>query len=71
MSSKTACATELVGVSELAALLGRPKQSIQGLLDSKRAAFPEPWARLRMGPIWLRSDVEAWITTHPKRVHGR
>jgi hypothetical protein len=27
---------------------------------SLRDDFPEPVARLRMGPIWMRGDVERW-----------
>ncbi len=29
-----------------------------------RRDFPAPYVTLRMGSIWLRADVEAWIRVH-------
>lgn len=44
---------ELVGIAEIAERLGVSKQRIGNLIDSKKANFPEPLARLRMGPVWI------------------
>jgi predicted DNA-binding transcriptional regulator AlpA len=49
---------DLVGVAEIAMELNisRGQVSRWALRDD----FPAPVARLRMGPIWMRSDVQAW-----------
>lgn len=52
---------ELVGVHEAAAMLGISKSA---LAERRRSeSFPEPLAELRCGPIWLRSEVEAYKGT--------
>jgi chromosome partitioning protein len=54
MSSK-----ELLGLAEVAELLGTPRQTIVNW-RSRRPDFPPPLAELRSGPIWNRETVAAW-----------
>ncbi len=51
-------ADEILGVSELAELLGVTKRT--AIRYSQRPDFPQPLARLASGPVWRRADVEAW-----------
>lgn len=53
---------ELVGVGEIADLLGVSKQRVDQLRRDKRrrVLFPEPIAELRAGPVWAKRDVVAW-----------
>ena len=50
---------DLVGVAEVALLLGVSRQRVHQLVGSQ-ADFPEPVAVLSAGKIWLRRDVLAW-----------
>jgi prophage regulatory protein len=50
---------ELVGTGEVRAMLGVSKQRAYQITRQK--GFPDPVQRLIQGPVWLRSDVEAWI----------
>jgi hypothetical protein len=59
-----ALASELVGASEACELLGI---STSALVDRRRPAryrakpeLPAPVADLKCGPVWLRSDLEAY-----------
>jgi hypothetical protein len=47
---------ELVGVGEVAELLGVSRQRASGLARS--TSFPRPLAELKAGPIWARAAVE-------------
>lgn len=49
---------DLMGVTEIALLLGVTRQRVQQL--AKTEGFPEPTARLVGAIIWLREDVEQW-----------
>lgn len=49
---------DLVGVAEVAALLGVTRTRIGQL--SKTPDFPTPVARLAAGPVWRREDIELW-----------
>jgi predicted DNA-binding transcriptional regulator AlpA len=49
---------ELVGFAEVVELLGVPRRTVARYVQ--RDDFPEPYVRLRAGPIWLRGDVEKW-----------
>jgi predicted DNA-binding transcriptional regulator AlpA len=50
---------DLVGVTEIAAMLGVSRQRVDQLLKT-HADFPTPVAELVGGRIWLRSEIEAW-----------
>lgn len=48
----------LMGVAEVAKLLGVSRQRVQQL--ARRTDFPEPVARLAATPVWESEDVEQW-----------
>lgn len=52
----------LVGVHEIAALLGVSRQRVHQL--AARKDFPKPLAVLHAGKVWRRRDVEAWAHKH-------
>jgi hypothetical protein len=56
----------LMGVQEVAALLGVTKQRVSQLADPDiqaraRRPFPKPMVRLACGPLWRTNDVQAWV----------
>jgi chromosome partitioning protein len=58
---------DLVGVAEIAMTLGTSRAQVSRW--SLRDDFPMPVARLRMGPIWMRADVERWARS--RKSNGR
>lgn len=59
---------ELVAAAEIADMLGLSRQRISQLTAAPD--FPKPWTELRMGKIWLASDIRDWAERHrggPKR----
>ncbi len=61
---------ELVAAAEIADMLGVSRQRVSQLTgDDAPFGFPEPWVRLRMGKVWLASDVRAWAAA--RRSDGR
>lgn len=63
---------ELVGVGEIAELLGVTRQRASEV--QTRAGFPVPLARLKSGPVWTRASISTFLETwvrkpgRPKRV---
>lgn len=57
---KTAKGEDLLGPTEVAALLGWDRRVVSAYLAKKTAGIPEPFARLAAGPVWLRRDIETW-----------
>lgn len=51
---------ELVGIAEVAALLGVSRQRASEL--QKRTGFPAPVAVLRAGPIWRKGDLDTFAS---------
>jgi len=49
----------LVGVSEIAAMLGISRQRVHQLV-AEDADFPKPTVVLNAGAVWERAAVEAW-----------
>ncbi len=49
----------LLGLQELAFVLGRSKQDMNNIV--KRNSLYSPDKRLKMGPIWLRETVADYI----------
>ncbi len=49
---------DLVGASEIAAMLGVSRQYADRL--SRTDDFPDPLGEVNAGRIWERDDVEAW-----------
>lgn len=58
--------SDLVSVSEVAARSGRSVNTIQSW-RRRHSDFPAPSVELAAGPIWLWSDVGAWIDRRSKR----
>jgi prophage regulatory protein len=52
----------VVGAAELAERLGVSKSRVHQIVNHKN--FPDPYAELRIGRVWLAEDVEAWISEH-------
>ena len=50
---------ELLGLAELAQLLGVSKQVVISR-KVKREGFPKPAAELKSGPVWRRDDIMGW-----------
>src|SRR5258708_2737478 len=55
-----------VGFVEVAEMLGVSRQRVHQLIKAYRDS-PEPLAELAMGRVWQRSNVAAWMATHPRR----
>jgi uncharacterized protein YuzE len=51
---------ELIGVTELADVLGKRKQNVAQYY-TRRPDFPRPAAQLPTGRYWRRGDVETWL----------
>ncbi len=49
---------ELMGTSEVAALLGISRQRV--LVIAQQPGFPQPLAVLKMGNVWRGRDIQAW-----------
>ncbi len=58
---------DLMGTSEVAALLGISRQRV--LVIARQPGFPKPLAVLKMGNIWRGTDVRTWADqrTRPSR----
>ena len=69
-SSFVAVGGAVVGVSEIAELLGVTSQRA-GQIARDHADFPPPIATLAAGRVWDLEAVKAWIATHPERRSGR
>lgn len=57
----------LVGVSELAAILGVSRQRVHQIIEEAKD-FPAPEAELSAGKVWSRAAVDAWRASHPERL---
>ena len=62
--------SQLVGLSEIATMLGVSRQRV-GQLVRDYEDFPAPVAELASGRIWETAAVEAWAKAHPVRPPGR
>ncbi len=56
----------LVGVGEIAELLGVTRQRVDQLIASYDD-FPAPEVELKGGRVWSREAVDAWLAAHPVR----
>jgi predicted DNA-binding transcriptional regulator AlpA len=59
-------ALDLVGVAEIAEMLGVTRQRVNAIVQS-HSDFPKPVAELSAGRIWLRKDVETWARQTGRR----
>lgn len=62
-------APQMVGVSEVAGILGVTRQ--RALEVSRRPDFPKPIAELAAGPVWNRHAVARFLERWPRRRTGR
>lgn len=61
MTAKRITTDRLVGVAEIAELVGVPKTNITTLMSRRESnGFPEPVAQLRMGGVFDRLEVVKW-----------
>lgn len=51
---------ELMGVTEVVALTGIPKQTVSSWASRGIAGLP-PYADLAGGPVWRKRDIVAWL----------
>ena len=58
--------TDLVSVTEIAEMLGVSRQRVNQLVQAYDD-FPAPEADLAIGRVWLRSAVEGWAESHPRK----
>lgn len=56
---------ELMGTSEVAALLGISRQRV--LKIAQQSGFPKPLAILKMGNVWRGEDMRRWASEHRKQ----
>lgn len=56
---------ELVGIAEIAVLLGVNKQRASAL--QTRADFPRPVAQLKAGPVWTRASLNHFADTWDRK----
>ncbi|GAB3818257.1 hypothetical protein [Micromonospora zhanjiangensis] len=54
---------EFVGIAEIRDMLGGVSRARASVIASRRD-FPAPYQVLKMGQIWRRTDVEAWLREH-------
>ena len=62
--------SHLVGLSEIAKMLGVSRQRV-GQLAQDHDDFPSPVADLASGRIWETAAIETWAQAHPVRRPGR
>ena len=60
---------DLVGVAEIAQMLGVTRQRVNAIANT-HADFPKPAAVLTAGRIWQRADVLVWAKAHQRVIHG-
>jgi predicted DNA-binding transcriptional regulator AlpA len=63
-------AGELVGTTDVAAMLGVSRQRVSQLIDSYED-FPVPVDVIAGRRVWTRDEVQRWIAEHPTRPPGR
>lgn len=60
----------MVGVPEIARILGVSRQRVYQLIDTYDD-FPPPVATLAVGRIWARAAIEEWNRRHGERPSGK
>lgn len=64
--SRQSMGAQLVGTAEVAEMLGTPRSSVTRLMNRSRdrgwpeGGFPIPLAKPAAGPVWRKSDIEAY-----------
>ena len=62
MTSPDRPVPELMGIAEIAALIGRTRQRAWQITTTP--GFPEPVQTLTMGKVWRGEDVRTWAAEH-------
>lgn len=62
--------SHLVGLTEIAELLGVSRQRVDQL-SKAYTDFPRPEADLASGRVWSKAAIEGWLAMHPERAPGR
>lgn len=58
----------LVGLTEIAALIGASRQAAHKAAG--RPDFPRPLDELASGPVWRRRDVDRWLEARTETTHN-
>ncbi len=58
----------LVGVPEIASMLGVSRQYVYRLIDEE--GFPVPEAELASGRVWTRKSIEEWVKATGRKIAG-
>ena len=61
MTKETDEKLDVMGLAEIAETYGVRRQTAHQWTNNKK--FPDPAARLRMGPIWFTEQVDRWAHT--------
>ncbi len=56
----------LVGAAEIQDLLGVTRTRVHQITRTK--GFPDPYATLRMGSVWVADEVDDWIARNRPRL---
>lgn len=57
---------ELVGAAEAAEILGVSRQRVHQL-HTENPRFPEPVVELRLGPLWLKASIDAFLRSWERK----
>jgi hypothetical protein len=60
---------DLVGLAEVAELLGLRRGSVKSRRETHFDTFPSPVAQLACGPIWLRSQIVDYLKLEERLGH--
>ena len=58
MSERTARARDLIGLAEVAEIIGVSRSTAR--VHRVNGSLPPTFTELACGPIWVRQDVEKW-----------
>lgn len=61
---------DLVGIGEICQMLGWSRGRLHQVLR-EAADFPTPAAELSCGRIWIKTEVEQWMSQYPPSASGR
>src|SRR5947209_5428179 len=56
----------LLGLSEVAELLGTSRQAVGNWRQRGHGSFAQPIAELKSGPIWRHDDIVGWANANGK-----
>ena len=65
LKEQSTYAMDLVGTAEVAKIMETSRQNVSTSL-SRGGKFPQPYARVAAGPLWLRREIEQYKESRPK-----